>query len=126
MPASAVPRRVAANRGADVDPKLHAAEPPSPEAVIQRARERAAAKLPRSSPRHWTEQRRLFATELLAADGVNDRRACGQFIGWRYKWYGPDLVDKAVDECAAKLLYGAAAIEFLKRYPFEMPDAEAA
>jgi hypothetical protein len=149
VPAPAVSQPVAADRGADVeellarargsreqrkvkfgrpavataiDPKPHAGEPASAEVVMQRIRERAAAKLPRSCPRHWTEQRRLFAIELLAADGTHDRRWCGQFVGWRYRWYGPDLVDKAVDECAAKFLMGAPAIRFLQRYPFTRLD----
>lgn len=150
VPAPAVPQPVAANLGSDVedllaracrnreqrkvkfgrpatdpkiDPKPNAGEPPSAdEAVIQRARERAAAKLPRSSPRYWPEQRRLFAIELLAADGAKTRSACGQLIGWRYQWYGPEQVDAAVLECEAKLIYGAAAFEFIKNYPFDNRD----
>jgi hypothetical protein len=112
-------------------PRKDAAGPPtadcsgSPEEVLQRIREKVA-RAPRlyavddSKPhrglRYWA-----FACALLAYASGFDEKYVGALLGRlvaKVGWYGQ--VERAVQACEAKRIYGAPAIEFVRNYPFDV------
>ena len=100
-----------------------AGEPPSAEAVIQRVREKAALAPRRyawqDSKRHVENPYWAFAVALVAYASGFDEKYVGALLGRLVARFGWPQVEKAVRECEAKLLWGAAAIEFVRRYPFD-------